>query len=119
LEQGTNAEFEACRVSGSGSGAGNSVGRFLAARRQHDDRHRGRGGVLPQRLADEPAVHPRQHQIEDDQIGRGRARMGQDVPTGRDMIHRVTRPLQIVANEVRDVRAVLDHEHACHGGILP
>jgi hypothetical protein len=50
--------------------AGNSL-RFLRARGEHDDRNRRGRRIVAQRLADEQAVHPRQHQIEHHQIGSG------------------------------------------------
>ena len=76
------------------------------------------GGVLPKSLAHEPAVHPRQHQIQHDEIGRRCPRPGQHVAAGREVVDRMARPLEIMPDEIRDILTVFDDEHARHGADL-
>ena len=87
---------------------------FLAPCREHDDGDRRHGRIVPHRLADEQAIHARQHQIQNHQIGRGLAKSGEHVRAGGDPLDAVARFLQIVGDERRDVGVVFDHQDVRH-----
>ncbi len=93
--------------------AAHAIGLF-AARRQHHDRRAGCPRFLAHGLAHEQAVHARQHQIEQHEIG---GRFDQSRHHGRaggDDFGRVTGVLQVVADQFRDVRMILDDQDAGH-----
>ena len=91
---------------------------LLRARGQHDDRQRRvRRAHL---FADHEAVQVRQHQIEDDQIGRIVAHQFQSLFARAHRLHVEPFEFQGVAQAARDVRLVLHDQnafaHASGGG---
>jgi hypothetical protein len=89
--------------------------RFLAARRQHDHGNRRSGGILAQRLTHEQAVHPRQHQIEQHQRRRRRLDLRERCGPRRCHVDGMSRFLQVVRDQIRDVLVVFDDEDVGHG----
>ena len=84
---------------------------LFAARGQHDDRERRRAVVEPKGLAHLEAVQPRQHQIQDDEIGRGLPGCGERPPAVVHDFGAVTGLVQIVRDERGDVGVVFDDEN--------
>ena len=86
--------------------------RLLAARRHHD--HGQRAGILPraQPAADLQPRHAGKHPVENDEIGRifRQPKLGLVAPL--DAVHDVALGLEIVGEQYRKVRLVLDHENA-------
>ena len=89
--------------------------RFLGARRQHDDRHSGGGLVCAQRLADIEAAHSRQHDVENDDVHRMVADVGERLVAGRRHVRRPAGFLQVMRDEVRDIAIVFGNENVHRG----
>ena len=92
--------------------------RLLAPRRE--DQHRHRQPVVAQLPQHAVAVHARQHQVEDDEIGTRGARAGEAGRAVGGHVHVVALDLQVVAQTERQVVVVLDDEdagHATRGGV--
>ena len=71
-------------------------------------------GVGPHRLADEQAIHARQHQIENDQIGGCLPKPGQDVAARRHPLDAVARLLEVVGDERGNISVVFDDQDLGH-----
>ena len=90
--------------------------RFFGARGQHDDGHAGGGLVGAQRLADIEAAHARQHDVEDDDVDRMVADVGERLVAGRRDVRRPAGLLQVVGDELRDIAIVFGNEDVHRGG---
>ena len=73
-------------------------------------------GVRLEPAADLEAVHPRQHEVEHDEVRRLGARRRQGVLAAGHHGHVVALLVQVVLDELEDVPLVVDDEHvlSCH-----
>ena len=56
-------------------------------------------------------VDPRQHQVEDDEIGTMEIRQAQRLGPVGGTVGLVSRPLHVATDDVEDCRLVVDHQH--------
>ncbi len=90
--------------------------RLFGAGGEHDDRHGGRARVAAQRAADLEAVEAGQHQVEQHEIRQRPAHRRQHLGPGMQQVHGKPGAAQAVAEQVRDVVVVFDHEKTRGGG---
>src|SRR5205823_343322 len=90
--------------------------RFLAPRREDEDRHGATG--FAQRAQHAEPVHPGKHEVEDDQVGPAVARARQSLRAVVRDLDLITFDLQVVAQPVGEVGVVFHHEDARHAGPL-
>src|SRR5262245_19513536 len=88
------------------------LGLRQAQGREHQDAHLPRAVEGAQALAHGIAVHVRQHEIQDHEVGAPRARLGQRFAAPRLDLHVVAARLEAGLQEARDVPLVLDDEDA-------
>ena len=88
---------------------------------QHHDGQRGGRGILAEAPAHLEAVHRRHHEVEQDEIRRGRLHLAERLFAAGGRRDLVAFPLEMMDDELADVRLVLHDQHAArHGGaILP
>src|SRR5437870_3470703 len=86
---------------------------FLTARREDEDGHA--ATLVAQRAQHPVAVHARQHQVENDQVGPGTARSSEPIRPVIHDVHLVALDLEVVAEPVGEIGIVLDHEDSRHG----
>ncbi len=84
-----------------------------AARREHQDRQVGLSAA--QRRADGESVHPRQHDVENDQVVTGRLGQANGRLAVAGEIHRELILDQSLPDEGGEFRLIFHHQHA-HGG---
>src|SRR5919201_5349871 len=94
---------------------------LLIPGREHDDRERAGGLVPTQAATDFQTVYLRQHQIEKHQVRRRAPDPTEGVGAAATRRNLVAFALEVIREEITDVRLVLDDEHAaCHAAsILP
>ena len=68
--------------------------------------------LVADRPADFEAVDLRQHQVEDEQIGRARGDGRQRVAARREHLRREARLVQVARDEIGDVAVVFDDQHS-------
>ena len=95
--------------------AGHAVSLF-GSRRDHDDRNRLGPWVGPHRTADVPAVHSRQHDIQQDQIGRALAHPRQHAGSREHHRSLEARFPDTVRQQVRNVLVIFHDEHPPRSG---
>ena len=88
--------------------------RFVASRREHQHGNRRRDRLAAQRLAHRHAVHPRKHEIEDDEIWQRRLRACEHGSPSAHRFGRVAGALKIMRDEIGDVAVVFHDEYAAH-----
>ena len=81
---------------------------------EHDDANAGGGRVATQNFANFNTVHFRQHQIENNQIGRVSPGLFQRFRAVRRRHDFVTRALEIELNQFNSVGFVIYHQNLCH-----
>ena len=91
---------------------------LLAFCRQHEDWDGGRRRFRAKRLAHLHPVHARKHDVEHNEVGRRLPRSEECIAARSEHRGVISRPVQIVLDELCDIRAVLDNQHACHAAIL-
>jgi hypothetical protein len=84
--------------------------------REHDDRH---GGLQAQRAADIDAGQPREHQVEQDEVGAMVVELGERVGPGLGDPDVIPLLAEEVGERVREGGLVLDEEDTAHGLTFP